>query len=286
MKKKVKFSKRTTALIVAAVLLFAGGGVAGTRAALNIQSELYRAHFYLNHLQVHLLENGKDVCGEKNDLDGSSKVTGNLATSLGYEGIDKQLGTIEPGKLYEERIAARNGNNIDEFVRLTIRKYWVQTEKAEDGTYTIKIDEETGEPAKAENMDPAWIHLTYEGSEDGNTGAWAENKSEATAESRTFYYRKDLDPKADSAELFDKIMIDKQVAKLGKVDEKKEGNKTVYTYIYKYDGCAFFIEADVQAIQTHNAKEAIKSQWGVDATVDYSDPAGNGNGSGSLKVGN
>ena len=284
MKKKVKFSKRTMALLVAAVLLFAGGGVAGTRAALNIQSELYRAHFYLNHLQVHLLENGKDVCGEQNNLDGTSKVTGNLATSLGYKSISEP-GTIEPGKLYEERIAARNGNNIDEFVRLTIRKYWVQTEKAEDGTYTIKKNEK-GEPVKVENMDPAWIHLTYEGSEDGNTGAWAENKSEATAESRTFYYRKDLDPKADSAELFDKIMIDKQVAKLGKVDEKKEGNKTVYTYIYKYDGCAFFIEADVQAIQTHNASQAIKSQWGVsNVTADYSDPEGTGNGSGSLNVG-
>lgn len=286
MKKKVKFSKRTMALLVAAVLLFAGGGVAGTRAALNIQSELYRAHFYLNHLQVHLLENGEDVCGEQNNLDGASKVTGNLATSLGYEGIDKP-GSVEPGKLYEERIAARNGNNIDEFVRLTIRKYWVKTEKAEDGTYTIKIDEKTGEPEKAENMDPAWIHLTYKGSEDGNTGAWTENPSEATAESRTFYYNTDLDPRADSADLFDKIMIDKQVAKLGKVDEKKEGNKTVYTYIYKYDGCAFFIEADVQAIQTHNATQAIRSQWGVsNVTASYSDPAGNGNGSGSLKVGN
>ena len=185
MKKKVKFSKRTTALIVAAVLLLAGGGVAGTRAALNIQSELYRAHFYLNHLQVHLLENGKDVCGGHNDLDGSGKVTGNLATSLGFMSISEP-GSVEPGMQYDERIAARNGNTVDEFVRLTIRKYWVQTEKAKDGTYTIKTDEE-GNPVKVSNMDPAWIHLTYKGSEAGNTEAWAENTKEATDESRTLY---------------------------------------------------------------------------------------------------
>ena len=61
MKKLRKMSKRTTALIVAAVLLLVGGGVTGTRAALNIQSEYYRAQFYLNHLQVHLIENGKDA---------------------------------------------------------------------------------------------------------------------------------------------------------------------------------------------------------------------------------
>lgn len=285
MKKKVKFSKRTTALIIAAVLLFAGGGVAGTKAALNIRSELYRAHFYLNHLQVHLLENGEDVCGGHNDLDGSSKVTGNLATSLGYQSISEP-GAVDPGKLYEERIAAQNGNNVDEFVRLTIRKYWVQTGKAKDGTYFIKTDKK-GNPVKAENMDPKWIHLTYNGSEAGNTEAWTENKSEATDESRTFYLKKDLDPNKPSADLFNKIMIDPKVAEIGRVDEKTDGNKTIYTYIYKYDGCAFFIEADVQAIQTHNATQAIRSQWGVsNVTANYSDPEGTGNGSGSLSVGN
>ena len=285
MKKKVRFSKRTTALFVAAVLLFAGGGVAGTRAALNIQSELYRAHFYLNHLQVHLVENGKDVCtrsGHINNLDGNNKTRGPLATSLEYSYDAKTdtetLGSVEPGKLYQEEIAAHNGSDIDEFVRLTVRKYWVKTD--EDGNVVMNGKD----PEKADNMSPDWIHLSYKGSEDGNAGAWQENKAEATDESRTFYYRNDLDPDTTSALLFDKIMIDKEVAKLGKVEEHKDGNKTIYTYIYKYDGCAFFIEADVQAIQTHNAEEAIKSQWGVDATVDYNDPAGEGNGSGSLSV--
>ena len=270
MKKRSKMSKRTMALLVAAGLLLAGGSVTGTRAALNIQSDLYRAHFYLNHLQVHLMENGHDVCGGENNLDGASKITGRLATALKYESLDDP-GTVEPGMVYEERIAAKNGNNVDEFVRLTIRKYWVKTD--EDG----KILLENGEPVKASNMDPSWIHLSYNGNEDGNTGAWTENKQEATDESRTFYYASDLDPEAVSVELFNQIMIDSKIAEIGRVDEQTEGNKTVYTYIYKYDGCAFFIEADVQAIQTHNVNDAIKSQWGVDnVTASYNDETGSG----------
>ena len=46
---------------------------------------------------------------------------------------------------------------------------------------------------------------------------------------------------------------------------------TVITYSYDYDDFTFYIEADVQAIQTHNASDALKSLWGV-SNVD----AGNG----------
>ena len=47
-------------------------------------------------------------------------------------------------------------------------------------------------------------------------------------------------------------------------DEK--GNKTI-TYTYKYNGYTFHIDAEVDAVQTHNAKDAIKSAWGVDVNV-------------------
>ncbi|MBR6732073.1 MAG: hypothetical protein IKL91_05095, partial [Bacteroidales bacterium] len=49
----------------------------------------------------------------------------------------------------------------------------------------------------------------------------------------------------------------------------KDGNRTIYTYVYKYDGCAFYIEADVQAIQAHNAQDAIESQWCPDISATY-----------------
>ena len=39
------------------------------------------------------------------------------------------------------------------------------------------------------------------------------------------------------------------------------------TYSYKYDGYTFHVDAEVDAVQTHNAKDAIKSAWGVDVSV-------------------
>lgn len=270
MKKRSKMSRHTTALIAAAMLLLAGGTVTGTRAALNIQSDYYRAQFYLNHLQIHLIENGQDVCGGENTLDGESKVTGRLATSLGYESDDK-LGSVEPGKAYTEEIAAKNGSDIDEFVRLTVRKYWAQTD--ENG----KIVKKDGVIVKSGMLNPSQIHLMYNGADGYNTAAWAENVSERTEESSTYYYRTDLDADATTELLFDQVMIDKNIVQLGKINESKQGNKTIFTYEYKYDGCVFYIEADVQSIQTHNINDAIMSQWGVsNVTGNYDDEAGSG----------
>ena len=50
------------------------------------------------------------------------------------------------------------------------------------------------------------------------------------------------------------------------VKENKEGNKItkIYTYSYDYDNYTFYIEASVQAIQTHNVNDAIDSLWGVE----------------------
>mgnify|MGYP000974468329 CR=1 FL=1 len=45
-----------------------------------------------------------------------------------------------------------------------------------------------------------------------------------------------------------------------------EDGKTI-TYTYKYNGYTFHIDAEVDAVQTHNAKDAIKSAWGVDVNV-------------------
>jgi hypothetical protein len=130
----------------------------------------------------------------------------------------------------------------------------------------------------------------YGGKDGYNTDKWFENPNERTTESSTYYY-KDLVPGNDDGDpdtklLFDQLMIDKSVAEredepLVSKDEKTGG--TIYTYIYKYDGCAFYIEADVQAIQTHNAQDAIESQWGPYYTATYK-LNDDGTESGSLSV--
>ena len=281
MKRKKKTSIRTLALL-AATLVVLCGGLIGTNAKLTIFSEDYIADFELDHLHVHLIENGVDVCHGENTITSvhrydsgdsrDAKYHGNLLEKLGYsndvhytDAKGYQLGTpgtVEPGRTYKEEISAANGENINQYVRLTVKKYWVDPEGK-----------------KATYMDPALIKLAYK--ETGgkvkayNTGAWQINPKEHTLESDTYYLTnmlpgaKGSDQINPSALLFNQLTIDGSI-----MDEEnmhkdtqvnQNGNKitTVYTYTYDYDQYTFYIEADVQAIQTHNVNDAIDSLWGI-----------------------
>lgn len=243
-----KSTRKLVLFIVASALVIAG--IVGSFAAesgMDYQSDKYEATFFLNHLQVHLLENGLDVCGGENTLDGENKITGQLCQHLGYAGDDK-LGKFEPGKIYKEEIAARNGQDIPIYIRMTVRKYW--------------IDPETGE--KVPELSPAFIKLSY-GDKDYNDSAWQLSEQESTNEASTYYYTEQLPAGKDSAPLFDKLVVSSKIADDYEITESKneETGVTTYSYTYKYDGSAFMIKADVQAVQTHNANDAIESQWGA-----------------------
>lgn len=263
MKRKTNFSKKTTALLIAAALLLVSGTVTGARAAFIAQSDLYKAQFFVNHLEAHLYENGKDVC-EK---------SGTLADI-------ETLGTVDPGKAYDEVIQAKNSKDVDQYVRITIRKYWLREVKDENGN-VIAVE-------KATDLSPSLIKLTYNGSEYNSTD-WVRDESDLERdennnllphETETFYYKTKLGANDLSAPLFDKLMIDRAVIpdmhmptdEELKSDAYKDyvtitedpiGNTKIYSYSYKYDGYTFCIEADVQALQTHNVQDAIHSAWGV-----------------------
>ena len=277
--RNTKLSKRTLALLAATALLFGGSSFAGTKAALQYFSEDYRAGFELDHLQVHLLENGNDVCHGENSkytvhrTDDSNptkepKYKGNLVEYLGYTNDTHygdtaayelgEPGEVIPGKKYEERITAKNGSNIDQYVRLTVRKYWVNRN-------------DPNGPKKDTTMDPGLIKLTY-GNKAYNDSAWTINKKEHSAESDTYYLKKVLKGDSDPApDLFNTLQIDASVYDLSEpltTTERRSGGPddedvTVITYEYDYDDFTFYIEADVQAIQTHNVNDAISSLWGV-----------------------
>ena len=105
--------------------------------------------------------------------------------------------------------------------------------------------------------------------EDGMNG-WVkdENASGSGAdgdyrERLVLYYTK---PIANGGEtpLFNKTLtIDPDVMKV--FSQKRDGNKI--TTSYAYDGYSFNLEVEVDAVQTHNAVDAIKSAWGVDVTI-------------------
>ena len=61
----------------------------------------------------------------------------------------------------------------------------------------------------------------------------------------------------------DFVRIDGEVASEARVETKGD----TITTIYKYDGVEFHVDVEVDAVQTHNAQDAIRSAWGVDASA-------------------
>ena len=264
-----KISKKTLIPLVIALALVLGGAIGAfglTSSGLPFESQDYKADFYLNHLQVHLLENGRDVCEGHNTLDGTAKVSGDLVQYLGYSRQgnadgEEVLGSVQPGMLYKEEIAAKNGQDIPIYVRMTVRKYWMKEEAKSSDAST---DDGSKKLVKATDLSPDKIELTS-GSEAYNTEDWFLNESESTDEQKVYYYRSQVGANKETAPLFNSLKIDNDVMKKEQLPEEKneETGVTTIKYKYTYSGYAFFIKADVQAIQTHNANDAIHSQWGV-----------------------
>jgi hypothetical protein len=64
---------------------------------------------------------------------------------------------------------------------------------------------------------------------------------------------------AETEPLFDTLWIDPSVTKT--VVKTVSGNVTTYTYAY--DGYGFVVQAETDAVQTHHARAAIRSAWGL-----------------------
>ncbi|MBQ6530782.1 MAG: hypothetical protein IJI39_07670 [Clostridia bacterium] len=148
-------------------------------------------------------------------------------------------GKAKPGWTYAETIGAENIGSSPAYVRIVIRKYW--TDK---------------KGQKATDLSPDLIKLD-------TSNEWAINEDESTDEMSVYYYQSPLDPNT-SAQLVNSVRIDDSVLDDMTITSEKKDNATIYTYEYKYDGYSFNIEAEAQAVQTHNADEAIKSIWGVE----------------------
>ena len=223
-------SKKRYALMIAAglltitllVLLFL---IKDTRADM-LYGEGAEVNLGMSSLNVQLLENGKAINQEDQN---KGKLLGSINESM------------EPGYTYEEKIAADNDGDLDEYVRIIVKKYW-------------KDDE-----GKRIDMDPAMIKLSY-GDKDYNDSDWVLNPGETTKEQTVYYCRKALPSGETSKPLFDGIKLDAQIAydySLKKSDDGKD-----VTAVYRYDGAQIGLEAEVQSVQSGSADKAITSAWG------------------------
>ena len=236
--KKRSFPKVTVLLLAASAVLLVGSGVGSARAALTYYSENYSVQMNMQSIGVSLVENDKVVSSR--DYADEDKWEGTAEGSL----LSNMLGEDEkftPGKKYGEAISVTNSGNIDTFVRVTITKSW---QDANGGKNT--------------SLDPQLIELNYL-----TDNGWVIAADQSTTERTVLYYTKALPVGESTPALSDTLRINESIA--------SEVNKTVkdntITYTYKYDGYTFHLDAEVDAVQTHNAKDAIKSAWGVDVNV-------------------
>lgn len=239
-KKKFPFKITTVALLSASAVLLIGSTVGSTRAALTYYSENYSAQVTVSNIGVSLLENGETVSRRDYNTNGEwNETSGTLLADLKDQ-------AVAPGKSYPEVLTVQNSGSIDSYVRVILTKSWKDSEGNKDTTLSpdlIDLDLQTG-------------------------NGWIVDENASTPERTILYYTQQVGAGETTPALSDTVRIDPAVA--NKVEESvttdENGYRTI-TYTYAYDGYTFELEAEVNAVQTHNAEDAIKSAWGTDVTV-------------------
>ncbi len=264
--KKIRRSPVVTGLLflLAVVLLFAGS-VGGTQAALQIFSDDYISAFDLKHIGITLYENGTPVSFRNYGDAAASGFTEEQDGDLVLKNLEDDP-SFQIGRKYPFVITCRNTGTIDHYLRVTIHKYWVKVgEKEKLGLkgWFHGLSSDTVKQLDNDRHNPATIHLGYGGSEGYNSSAWVKDSNSTTDEREIYYYIGILPVDAETAPLFDTLWIDSSVAKKADVNVETVGDKTVTTYTYAYNGYGFVVQAETDAVQTHNAPAAIRSAWGL-----------------------
>ena len=233
----------TFVLFGLAAILLVLGTAGSSQAALTYFSENYTAQIQVYDIGVTLTENGNDISWR--NYTGSGDVwnenTGELLANM----IDVEAGEkLVPGKAYPEALSVKNSGTIDQYVRVMVYRYWVDKE----GNKTTELS-------------PELIDLNLTGN------GWIKDEQASTDERTVLYYTGVLTPGETAPAFSDTITIDSSVAKKFKETRETTASGTVVTTTYEYDGYMFVLEAETDAVQTHNAAAAIKSAWGVDVAV-------------------
>lgn len=231
----------TIVLFVIAVGLLLSSTIGGTRAALSYYADSYSLEMQLQDIGVTLNENGRSVGSSANGrMDSVELLSGMLA-----DGEKLQLGVA-----YPEVLTVTNSGTIDEYVRVSVYRYWVD-----------------GNGEKRQELDPSLIELGL-----ANTDLWREDAASSTPERTVLYYTRTLSAGASTPAFLDALTISGDVAaKVSQsshvtTDASGRSYNTVTT-TYDYDGMEFRLQVEVDTVQTHNAAAAIRSAWGVDASV-------------------
>lgn len=234
-------------LSVSAVLLVMST-LGSAQAALTYYSENYSAQVSVDSIGVTLWENDNKISYRDYQHQGDqwNEQRGQL---LEYLKADDGKYKIIPGREYEEKISVENSGDMDTYVRVILYKDW-QNKKGERDT----------------TLSPELIELNLLKDQ-----GWTVDEKASTRERTVLYYTRILSAKEKSSPLSGTLKISSDIAKKVKetVTSKQVNGKEYKTITteYLYDGYQFNLTAEVDAVQTHNAQEAIKSAWGIDVDV-------------------
>ena len=282
LKRLITSPASTIILFIAAAGLLLFSAIGGIRAALTYFSETYVGNAYLYNIGVSLREQCQTGDSRivayrdhvPNSPDEWNEVEGGMGTLLDpqyFLGDDPEL---IPGKAYPEELSVENTGNVDEYVRVTIYRYWLRPDGEKADSFN---PDENGVTTQALSPDLIDLNLV-------NTDLWLKDEKASTDERMVFYYAKMLGRKvnpeqketledtqkadSESVPLCDSITIDRSIAdKVSQVTKENDGNHKTITTSYDYDGWQFILEADVDAVQSHNIVDAAKSAWGIDVTL-------------------
>lgn len=228
------------AALVGCVVMMA---VTPARSALTYFSGEYVVEIQQTHIGVALTEG----TGDQEDAlvpDGGALIANTEALlkrpmADDPNNVDK---TIIPGEVYSERLSVQNrSSDMDEYVRLTVRKYWATGAEGDGQAADTRV--------KTDKLNPALIQLQFT---DESAQHWVRADAECTPEREVFYYKTVL-PAGKAAEYpaITGISIDPAIK-----DVRED-----------YSHCWLALEAQVDSVQVNNAPAAAKSAWGVDVSA-------------------
>ncbi len=238
----------TVALFAVAVAMLLGGSIGGTRAALTYYSETYTSRIQMYDIGVSLVENDKEISWR--DYSSAGDGTWNEHTGVLLESMLPEGEKLTLGKKYREELKVRNTGTINQYVRVNIYKYWLDANGV-----------------KMRDLSPDLIDLNLV-----NLGTdWIEDEGARTNERTVLYYNKLLYAQGQGTSetpLFaDSLVIDDSIAKKVSQETQTNGNYTTIVTTYDYDGVSFRVEVEVDAVQEHNAEDAVWSAWGKRISV-------------------
>lgn len=236
--KLLSLKNKPVVLLAMAALLLLVSTVGATQAAVTYYSDDYETHVEVKDIAVSLKENDTVISNSAN------KVEGVLFGKLLAEGEKFVV-----GKEYNEDLSVMNNGNMDAYVRVIIKKSWTDANNAE---YRL--------------LSPDYIELELLESDD-----WKIDTTASTAERTVLYYTKRLAVGEETVDFADSIRVDNAFETTLNQIVRTVKDGQIITYDYPFDGYTFNVEVEVDAVQTNNAVEAIKSAWGIDVTVSEKD---------------